>query len=215
MYFTGAELRPFEREMRKVPYFDKGEVWDDAERCEDCRFYNLDIRKCMKAHCPYLKRKFMTDAVTTQKLFKTFLKRIGYQPFIRRLNEVMGAVNGNRMFIDRGHFERFSEEIRGVPSYEYNSLAALYVLTLNPAIWYDVGVSMNRYVPLSMFPEKKESVLIDFANALNSKERFVDLRGITNCRRISNTEFIYLCNAMLIKRFGLSVLKLKEDGKWQ
>lgn len=210
MYFTGAELRPFEREMRQVPYFDKTEIWDDVHRCEDCRNYNLEIKKCMKVHCPYLKRKFLTDSVTTHKLFKTFLRQIEYQPFKRRFVEVMSEFSGNRQFVDRGHCERFSEAIKVISSYDYNSLAALYVLTMSPSLWYDVTLSVNRYVAISPFTNKKEDVLIEFANALYSRDKFVDLRGITNCRRISNSEFIYLCNAMLIKRFGLSALKLGD-----
>jgi hypothetical protein len=110
----------------------------------------------MKVHCPYLKRKFLTDSVTTHKLFKTFLRQIEYQPFKRRLVEVMSEFSGNRQFVDRGHCERFSEAIKVISSYDYNSLAALYVLTMSPSLWYDVTLSVNRYTAISPFTNKKE-----------------------------------------------------------
>ena len=210
MYFTGAKLRPFESEMKKVPFFDKKEVWDEIDYCKECKNFHKSLDKCMRAHCPNLQKKFMTDRVNTHKLFKTFLTGIGYTPFKNRLQSAMKGFSGNRLFMDLGHCERFSREIAFTERYAYNKMACLYVLTMYPYIWENVVESSGRYYSIEDFPDRKTQVFIEFANELGSYKKIVDLKGMANCRKISNTEFVYLCNAMLIRRFGLSVIKLGD-----
>ena len=58
MYFTDdKKLQRFEREMKIVPNFERKEVWEFVDICNECKNYKCKLESCMEAHCPYLKRK--------------------------------------------------------------------------------------------------------------------------------------------------------------
>ena len=43
--------------MKIVPNFERKEVWEYADSCNECKNYECKLESCMEAHCPYLKRK--------------------------------------------------------------------------------------------------------------------------------------------------------------
>ena len=62
MYFTDdKKLQRFEREMKIVPNFERKEVWEYADSCNECKNYECKLESCMEAHCPYLKRKIRSQ----------------------------------------------------------------------------------------------------------------------------------------------------------
>ena len=55
MYFTdNKKLQRFEREMKIVPNFERKEVWEFADSCNECKNYECKLESFMEAHCPYL-----------------------------------------------------------------------------------------------------------------------------------------------------------------
>ena len=74
MYFTeNKELQRFEREMKIVPNFERKEVWEYADSCNECKNYKCKLEGCMEAHCPYLMRKIRSNSIITRDLVETFL----------------------------------------------------------------------------------------------------------------------------------------------
>ena len=83
MYFTDdKKLQRFEREMKIVPNFERKEVWEYADSCNECKNYECKLESCMEAHCPYLKRKIRSNSIITRDLVETFLVD---NPFYRSL----------------------------------------------------------------------------------------------------------------------------------
>ena len=116
MYFTDdKKLQRFEREMKIVPNFERKEVWEYADSCNECKNYECKLESCMEAHCPYL--------------------------------------------------------------------------------------------CMSSETEQKDRVLVSFANDIYRSTTRLSLKEISFRRNISDKEFYYVCNAILIRRFGLAVIK--------
>lgn len=197
--------------MRKVPGFEQKEFWDYADSCEDCRNHEASVQSCINVCCPYLTRKFLTESVTTYELFWTFLRGIKYSPFNLRLDAAMGTFEGNRTFLDNNHLKRFNGMIKKSTRYTNSKLSILYVFAMYPHIQnITVKSAGGTYLPIGKSHDSKTEMLIDFINELASNRRTVSLKGISTCKEISVREFICLCNAVLIKRFGLSVVKIGE-----
>ena len=101
MYFTDdKKLQRFEREMKIVPNFERKEVWEYADSCNECKNYECKLESCMEAHCPYLKRKIRSNSIITRDLVETFLVDNPYIPFAHRVINMLAKYKGNKLFYD-------------------------------------------------------------------------------------------------------------------
>ena len=102
MYFTeNKELQRFEREMKIVPNFERKEVWEYADSCNECKNYKCKLEGCMEAHCPYLMRKIRSNSIITRDLVETFLLDHPYIPFAHRVIDMLAKYKGNKLFTTR------------------------------------------------------------------------------------------------------------------
>ena len=97
MYFTdNKKLQRFERDMKIIPNFERKEVWEYADSCNDCRNCHSKLDSCMEAHCPYIKRKIRSNAILTRDLVEAFLLDHPYIPCAHRVINMLAKYKGNR-----------------------------------------------------------------------------------------------------------------------
>lgn len=112
MYFTDdKKLQRFEREMKIVPNFERKEVWEYADSCNECKNYECKLESCMEAHCPYLKRKIRSNSIITRDLVETFLLDHPYIPFAHRVIDMLAKYKGNKLFYNKAHKAAFEAAI--------------------------------------------------------------------------------------------------------
>lgn len=208
MYFTDTEnLRRYEREMKKVPNFDRKEIWEHCDSCKDCKYYQSKLEDCVTAHCPYIKRKIRSNFLVTRDMVETFLSDNAYIPFSNRVADMLIKYKGNKLYFNNEHKVAFEQAITEIPEDDYNHLACMYVLTLRPCIREHTVHTSNGYICMSSDIKSKDKVLINFANDLYLGTKKLSLKEISYHRNVSDSEFIYICNAILIRRFGIAVIK--------
>ncbi|MCQ4022869.1 hypothetical protein [Ruminococcus sp. zg-924] len=208
MYFTDTEnLRRYEREMKKVPNFDRKEIWEHCDSCIDCKNYEFKLEDCVTAYCPYIKRKIRSNFVVTMDMVRTFLSDNAYIPFSNRVAYMLIKYKGNKLFLNKEHKVAFEQTITGIPEDDYNHVACMYVLALRPHIREHTVHTSKGYVCMSSDIKPKDKVLINFANDLYLGTKKLYLKEISYHRNVSDSEFIYICNAILIRRFGIVVIK--------
>lgn len=209
MYFTDSDdLHRFEKDMRSIPFFGVRKAWDYIDDCTECRKYNFPIRDCVNEHCPYLKRKIRSNAVTAKDLFETFLLSIPYGAFKKRVRYVLSHMTDNKFFVDRNHKAVFLNKIADSDIDDNNYIAGIYILTMYP-LFFDFKVFNNLYEDkITKIDNKKLKALARFATEIFSGDKFLDLKDISDRKLVVDDEFICLCNAILIRKFGVSVLKI-------
>ena len=208
MYFTeNKELQRFEREMKIVPNFERKEVWEFADSCNECKNYECKLESCMEAHCPYLKRKICSNSIITRDLVETFLLDHPYIPFAHRVIDMLAKYKGNKLFYNKAHKSAFEAAMSEINDDDYDHIACVYVLTIRPDIWEHCVHTSQGYLCMSAEIEQKDRVLVSFANDIYRSTTRLSLKEISFRRNISDKEFYYICNAILIRRFGLAVIK--------
>ena len=211
MYFTdNKKLQRFEHDMKIVPNFERKEIWEYGDSCRECKNYKSKLTECMAVHCPYLKRKIRSNAVLTRDMVETFLTDNAYIPFSHRVIDMLAKYKGNKLFISKWHKSAFERAAAKVQEDDYNHLACLYVLTLRPQISEYIQHTSNGYVCMSSNLIPKDMVLIKFANDLYLGTKKLSLKEISYRKNVSDKEFFYICNAILIRRFGTAVIKRGE-----
>ena len=208
MYFTDSKrLQRFERDMRLIPNFERKEVWEYSDSCSGCRNCNSKLDSCVEAHCPYIKRKIQSQSVYTRDLVEAFLLDHPYIPFAHRVIDMLAKYKGNKLFFNKAHRAAFEAAIREIPEDDFNHLACIYVLTIRPLIWEHSVHSSQGYFCMASDLEPRDRVLIAFANDLYLGTGRISLKEISFRRNICDKEFYYICNALLIRRFGTAVIK--------
>ena len=211
MYFTDdKKLQRFEREMKIVPNFERKELWEFAESCSDCKNYGCKLESCMEAHCPYIKRKIRSNSIITRDLVETFLVDNPYIPFAHRVINMLAKYKGNKLFYNKAHKAAFEAAMNEINDDDYDHIACVYVLTIRPDIWEHCVHSSQGYLCMSAEIEQKDRVLVSFANEIYRSTTRLSLKEISFRRNISDKEFYYVCNAILIRRFGLAVIKKRS-----
>lgn len=208
MYFTdNKKLQRFEHDMKIVPNFERKEVWEYADSCKECRNCNSKLDCCMEAHCPYIKRKIRSNAILTRDLVEAFLLDHPYIPFAHRVINMLAKYKGNKLFYNKAHKAAFEAAMNEINDDDYDHIACVYVLTIRPDIWEHCVHTSQGYLCMSAEIEQKDRVLVSFANEIYRSTTRLSLKEISFRRNISDKEFYYVCNAILIRRFGLAVIK--------
>lgn len=211
MYFTeNKELQRFERDMKVVPNFERKEVWEFANSCSECRNCDCKLDSCVEAHCPYIKRKIQSNAIITRDLVETFLLDNRYIPFAHRVINILAKYKGNKLFCSKAHKAAFEAAMQDINEDDFNHIACVYTLTIRPNIWDHAVHTSQGYFFMTSDLEPKDRVLIDFANDLYLGTKRLSLKEISFRRNICDKEFFYICNAILIRRFGTAVIKKVE-----
>ena len=211
MYFTdNKKLQRFEHDMKIVPNFERKEVWEYADSCKECRNCNSKLDSCMEAHCPYIKRKIRSNTILTRDLVEAFLLDHPYIPFAHRVINMLSKYKGNKLFYNKAHKAAFEAAIEEIPEDDHNHLACVYALTIRPNIWEHAVHTSQGYFCMASDLEPRDRVLITFANDLYLGTGRISLKEISFRRNICDKEFYYICNALLIRRFGTAVIKKGE-----
>lgn len=167
MYFTDdKKLQRFEREMKIVPNFERKEVWEYADSCNECKNYECKLESCMEAHCPYLKRKIRSNSIITRDLVETFLVDNPYIPFAHRVINMLAKYKGNKLFYNKAHKAAFEAAMNEINDDDYDHIACVYVLTIRPDIWEHCVHTSQGYLCMSAEIEQKDRVLVSFANEI-------------------------------------------------
>ena len=160
MYFTDdKKLQRFEREMKIVPNFERKDVWEYADSCNECKNYECKLESCMEAHCPYLKRKIRSNSIVTRDLVETFLLDHPYIPFAHRVIDMLAKYKGNKLFCSKAHKSAFEAAMSEINYDDYDHIACVYVLTIRPDIWEHCVHTSQGYLCMSAEIEQKDRVI--------------------------------------------------------
>lgn len=211
LYFADEKLRGYERDMKVIPNFGKREAWEEKGHCSDCVKHDFSFRACVECKCPYLSRKMEEYSVTTKHLMETLMVRITYIPFKNRVNEVLSHFYGNKLYINSAHLVLFRNALTRskVRKNDYGRIAAMYVLTMVPDAWSEMVWTIKGFICQRSSRNIKEKAIMKFANQLFAGKGKPDLFAVSKKELFSDDEFICLCNALMISRYGTSVIKLK------
>ena len=211
LYFADEKLHGYERDMKVVPNFGKREVWERKDHCSDCVKHDFSFRACVECKCPYLSRKMEEYSVTTKHLMETLMTRITYIPFNNRVKEALSHFYGNKLYINSTHLVLFRNALTRseVKKNDYGRIAAMYVLTMVPDAWSEMVWTIKGFICQRSSRNNKEKAIMKFANQLFAGKGKPDLCAVSKKELFSDDEFICLCNALMISRYGTSVIKLK------
>ena len=211
LYFADEKLRGYERDMKEIPNFGKREVCETKDHCYDCVKHDYSFRACVECKCPYIARKMEEYSVTTRHLIETLMTRITYIPFNNRVIEVLSLFYGNKLYINSTHLVLFRNALTksGVKKNDYGRIAAMYVLTMVPDAWSEMFWTFKGFICRRSSRNIKEKAIMKFANQLYKGKKKPDLSAVSDKSLFSDDEFICLCNALMISRYGTSVIKLK------
>lgn len=140
-------------------------------------------------------------------LVETFLLDHPYIPFAHRVIDMLAKYKGNKLFYNNAHKAAFEAAMSEINDDDYDHIACVYVLTIRPDIWEHCVHTSQGYLCMSAEIEQKDRVLVSFANEIYRSTTKLSLKEISFRRNVSDKEFYYVCNAILIRRFGLAVIK--------
>lgn len=211
LYFADEKLRGYERDMKVIPNSGRREVWETKENCSECVKHDFSFRACVECKCPYIARKMEEYSVTTKHLMETLMTRITYIPFNIRVKEVLSHFYGNKLYINSTHLVLFRNALTRseVKKNDYARIAAMYVLTMVPDAWSKMIWTFKGFICQRSSRNNKEKAIMRFANQLFDGKTKPDLSAVSDKSLFSDDEFICLCNALMISRYGTSVIKLK------
>ena len=215
MFFADESLRGYEYNMKVIPNFGKRGVWEGKEFCNDCKKYDHSFKACVDSNCPYIVRKMEAYSVTTKHLMQTLLSRITYVPFNNRLYEVLNHFYGNKLYLSTTHLVLFRNALikSKIKKEDYGRIAAMYVLTMVPDTWAEMVLGIKGFICQRSTHDRKEKMIMKYANQLFAGNGRPDLSAISNESLFSDAEFICLCNALMISRYGTSVIKLRMTDR--
>lgn len=103
----------------------------------------------MEAHCPYLKRKIRSNAVSTRDLVETFFADNLYIPFSHRAIDMLDKYRGNTLFISKWHKAAFETVTKEVSKDWYSQLRNLIIkdyVWIQKTSCFVTGFFMTRMV---------------------------------------------------------------------
>lgn len=218
MYFTKSyHLKKYEKMMKETPDIGSKRVEEDMPACSRCPYKDLPIIKCRNRRCCHITERAKNTGRTTYEWLKGGLSQITYVPFAERLRSVLETFNGNRRYYHEWHELGFKSAVNRyfINNSQNSKLACVYALSIQPELMRKVYVLSDRVIPFNAKLNFKEKAILNFANQLMDPKAKLQLSWVSNDLMFTDAEFICLCNAILIRDYGISVIREKLEPERQ
>ena len=141
---------------------------------------------------------------------------VRYRPFLQRVEELLIESEMRPMnYLSNHHQKLFRIAIQKKDRKNYALLSALYLFTADPRLWRIMRHQVDEN--LIRFDRRKLCGLNEYtyplycaAKDLYMGTRHLTIRDLADRELISPKQFAAICNAMAIRRFGMSVLETAE-----
>lgn len=218
MYFTKTkELRKYEKMMKRTPDIGSKRAEEDMPACTKCFHKEDPIIKCRNCRCCNIAERAWKTRRTTEEWLKGGLSQITYVPFAERLQSVLESFNGNRRYFHEWHELAFKSAVYrySFRNEQQNKLACVYALSIQPDLMRKVYVLSDRVIPFNSKLTFKEKAMVNFANQLINPNAKLHLGWVSNDLMFTDAEFICLCNSILIRDYGMAVIRERLDPNRQ
>ena len=212
MYFTKTkELRKYEKMMKETPDIGRKRFEEETPACSHCVYKDYPMINCRNRRCCHIAERAMNTKRTTEEWLVQGLSQITYGPFAARLKSVLESFSGNRRYYHEWHELAFKSAAYryGLNNSMHGKLACIYALSIQPELMKKVYVLSDRVIPFNAKLNFKEKKTLEFANQLLDPTTKLQLGWVSNGLMFSDAEFICLCNAILIRDYGISVIREK------
>lgn len=222
-YFSkDTPLAGLERMMMSVPGFrERGSgmmvlcrfrYHPEDVNCRYCREYTQHT--CQVPVCPYLPERLEAGTVGYPELAAECFRTVGHQKLRKRINALS---NGKALpfALEQSHRHRLSEWSKvGTASICPQKLAAVYLLSSSAEVWRLVrpcvtqstidfsSISLRGIAP-------QEYPVYRAAKGIYKGKQLITAAELADEGEISNDAFGVILNAMLIARYGESVMSME------
>lgn len=218
MYFTKTrELNKYEKMMKRTPDIGSKRSEEDMPSCTKCLNKDLPIIRCRNCRCRNIAARAWNTGRTTKEWLERGLTQITYVPFAERLKSVLASFSGNRRYFHNWHELAFKSAVNhySLRDDQVGKLAGVYVLSIQPELMQKVYVLSDRIIPFNAKLTFKEKKTLEFANQLLDPKAKLQLGWVSNDLMFSEAEFICLCNAILIRDYGMAVIRERLEPSRQ
>ena len=192
MFFTeDKELRKYEYLMRGVPNFRP-------------RGHDVVIV------CGY---RYIPICETREQLLIWATQNIRHPEFRMRLNNYINERRGSIMdFIDKNHKGAFEEIIGRINRDNYRLLAAVYLLSANSVLQRTARLHIRKNDITfrnihTKYLDDEGYTLLCAAKDMLLGTRYLCISDLSDEILINNNMFALICNALAIRRFGLTAIR--------
>lgn len=223
IFSDSPQQRALERMMAAVPRFrSKGggkmvrhHFAYTAEMC-DCRYCLFYCRKCTADSCPCIEERILAGAASRSEVMTETMKDIHNAAFHRRLNQFINESEELHMnFRNEKHRLAFVEAIRKLDKKNFALMSAVYLLTAEHKLWMQIRNFVERNkIKFDRFTPKDSTengyTLLCCAKDLYLGTKHIAISDLADTELVAPKMFALICNAMAIRRFGLSAIQYKE-----
>ena len=221
MYFTiSTPLHPYEVMMQGIPNFlprshgtyiyRRESVPVVQTDCQYCLYYHGG--KCSLEECPFLELKSANGTATVQQIMAAVFSAVTYPPFIGRLKQyIRESENKNMNYYGKKHESDFKQALERIDPNNLRILSAVYLLTADTQLWRRVqnqveknGIRFDKMNLGSV--DEKAYTLFCCAKDLYLGTKHITIADLADEQLISPKMFGIICNALVIRRFGIGVL---------
>ena len=153
-----------------------------------------------------------TTAATPTEILAETMRQIRCPPFRKRFNEYIESEDKPMTYINEKHRTRFTLAAKNVHRKNYALLSALYLLTADQRLW---GCCKHHIAANTVFFEKiklydcseRAYTLYCAAKDLTLGTKHITVSDLSDADLVPPMLFRTICNAMAIRRFGLTAIR--------
>lgn len=149
-----------------------------------------------------------------KEVLDEFAKDTSYPPICKRLGRYLDRCKREiKPFENTFHKQQFESLITDKNSLDRDYLAALYLLTAEDKTWRSVRefVSKNgiKYDLVTPVPKDSGYMLFNIARDITDGTKHITLRDIADKNVLTPSQFLLLCKALSISRYGVGAVGIK------
>ena len=154
-----------------------------------------------------------TTAATPTEILTAAMRQIRCPPFRKRFNEYIESEESIMTFSNEKHMAMFALAVKNAERENYALLSAIYLLTADIRLWncckhhINNGCIFFENIKLRNCSERAY-MLYCAAKDLTLGTKHITISDLADIKLVPPALFRIICNAMVIRRFGLAAVKL-------
>lgn len=223
--------RSLERMMVTIPgfkpkghgthIFGRKELTAEMCDCRLCLYYKGKQKSCSMKRCPCIEERIIVGAASRKEALTELAPEIKVYAFQKRVNQLIRESEMNPMnHRNEKHRIAFTDAIQKLNKKDFKLMSAVYLLSAEPALWETAKHHVDRNEIDFENVKLKNSSENDYTLFCCAKDLYLGTKHIT-VKDLADKEIInmrmfdLICNAMLIRRFGLGAINFKYERKDQ
>lgn len=219
--------RSLERMMTSIPnfrprgygtyVFGRKELTAEDCDCRLCLYYRKKKKGCTLKRCPCIEERIYAGAASRKEILAELAAGINVPAFQIRITECMKESEENPMdYRNEKHRIAFTEAIRKLNRKDFALMSAIYLLTAEHALWMtvkrNIGNNIIRFDEIKLQNSTENAyTLFCCAKDLYLGTKHITIKDLADTDLIRPRIFDLICNAMAIRRFGLSAIRFNEE----